>query len=356
MRKFFQCDSALSENELLASFKYKMLTILIVLLVMSSVVFSLYFTLGFGKITSNEHYLRYAHATLGLFFFLILRYNKKSYNFVSYGLVLSSLFIFSYALIHTSNNEIHLLWFIVITVAAFISHGVKLGLITALLSSFLLQVVNSSYNLQIDYFVILTLISSLFIISLMLYYFTKKIDAFSRDLSEQNCRLERLASSDTLTGIMNRRVFLEIANKYLYQSQRQDENFYFLMLDIDHFKSINDNYGHQAGDKVLIAYSELIRTILRENDLYGRLGGEEFGIVILEKNDDDALHVAEKIRLAIESKKHEVNEEVLPVTVSIGVALKCQNHSLEDVMHSADEAMYEAKSLGRNRVCFREVQ
>ena len=356
MRKFFQCKSTLSENELLASFKYKMLTILIVLLVISSVIFSLYYTLGFGVISNNEHYLRYAHAALGLVFFMLLRYNKKSYNFVSYGLVLSSLFFFSYALIDASNNEIHLLWFVVITVAAFISHGVKLGLITALLSSFILQVMNSSYNLGIDYFVILTLISSLFIISLMLYYFTKKIDAFSRDLSEQNCRLERLASSDALTGIMNRRIFLEIANKYLYQSQRQNENFYFLMLDIDHFKSINDNYGHQAGDKVLVTYSDLIRSILRKNDLYGRLGGEEFGIVVLENSDEDALHVAEKIRLAIESKEHKIDDSVLPVTVSIGVALKCQKHTLEDVMHSADEAMYEAKTLGRNKVCFREVQ
>lgn len=355
MRKFFQCENALSENQLLASFKYKMLTILIVMLIISSVVFSLYFTLGFSLIANNEHYLRYTHALVGLLFFIILRYSKKSYAFVSYGLVVTTLGLFSYELIYSSSHEIAMLWFVVITVAAFISNGIKLGVTTALLSVFVLVVIKSTYNINVNNFTLLTVIASLFIISLMLFYFTKKIDNFSHDLVEQNCRLERLASSDALTGIMNRRVFLEIAKKYLFQARRGDEHFYFFMLDIDHFKSINDSYGHKEGDRVLITFAEHIEAILRENDLFGRLGGEEFGVVILEKDDKAALLVAEKIRIAIEAKVHEIEGKVLPVTASIGVSLNCVECSLEEVMHHADEAMYEAKKLGRNRVSFKEV-
>ena len=352
MRKFFQCKYALSENQLLASFKYKMLTILIVLLIISSVVFSLYYTLGFGVISNNEHYLRYTHALVGLLFFMILRYSQKSYDFVSFGLVFSTLGLFSYALIHTSSEEIGMLWFVVITVAAFISSGIRLGIVTAVLSAILLFIIKSVYKVEFDDFSLLTVLSSLFIVSMMLYYFTKKIDDFSRDLGEQNCRLDRLASSDALTGIMNRRVFLEVANKYLYQSRRSENNFYFLMLDIDHFKSINDNHGHKEGDKILISFAEHLEHMLRENDLFGRLGGEEFGVVIIEKNDTAAIAVAEKIRLAIETKMHKIEGKVLPITVSIGVSLNCHDCSLEEVMHSADEAMYEAKRLGRNRVSF----
>lgn len=354
MGKFLHCKYASSDNELLTSFKHKMLRLMIILFVIASTMSGLYYTLGFGHISNGEHNLRYAHAFLGLIFYFILKFNKESYTFVSYGLVFITLFIFSYAFYHVANTEIRLLWFLVLTMAAFITNGTILGTLTAILSMLSLLYVNKLYNLEINNFTFLTIGSSLFITSLMLYYFTKKIEAFSRHLSEQNTRLDRLASVDALTGIMNRRVFLEMADKYLHQSYRQDEKFYFLMLDIDHFKAINDTYGHQEGDNVLITYAKVIKDILRENDLFGRLGGEEFGVVILEKNRDNALHVAEKIRLAIESYVHKVDDKTLPITMSIGLAFGYESATLEEVMHASDIAMYKAKTMGRNKVCVSE--
>lgn len=351
MGKFLHCKYSSSENELLTSFKHKMLRLMIILLVISSILSGLYYTLGFGHISNGEHNLRYAHAFFGLIFYLILKFNKDSYTFVSYGLIFMTLFIFSYAFYHAANTEIRMLWFLVITMAAFITNGKILGILTAVLSMLSLIYVNDIYNLDINNFTFLTIGSSLFITSLVLYYFTKKIEAFSRNLSEQNTRLDRLASVDPLTGIMNRRVFLEMADKYFYQSYRQDDKFYFLMLDIDHFKNINDTYGHREGDNVLVTYTKVINDILRKNDLFGRLGGEEFGLVILEKNRKNALHVAEKIRQTIESEVYKVDGETLPITMSIGLAFGYESSTLEEVMHASDIAMYKAKALGRNKVC-----
>lgn len=351
MKRFFECKYSSSENELLTSFKHKMLRLMIVLFIIASTLSGLYYTLGFGVITNGEHNLRYTHAFLGLIFYTILKYNKESYTVISFAMVFMTLFIFSYAFYHVANAEVRLLWFQVITMAAFITNGSRLGFLTALLSMLSLWMMDSLYHLQMNNFTFLTIGSSLFITSLMLYYFTKKIEQFSRYLSEQNVRLDRLASLDPLTGMMNRRMFLEVADKYLHQSFRQEESFYFLMLDIDHFKKINDTYGHKEGDNVLINYSKNIQTVLRENDLFGRLGGEEFGVVILEKTDEDALHVAEKIRTLVADQVHKVDQNSLPVTMSIGVASADTTSTLEDVMHRSDLAMYEAKKSGRNQVC-----
>ena len=355
MKRLFECKYASSENELLTSFKHKMLRLMIILLVISSTLSGLYYTFGFGVISNGEHNLRYAHAFFGLIFYFILKYNKESYTFISYAIVFMTLFIFSYAFYHVANAEIRLLWFNVITMAAFISNGSRLGFLTAILSFLSLLLVNEIYHLYINNFTFLTFGSSLFITSLMLYYFTKKIEKFSRHLSDQNLRLDYLASVDPLTGMMNRRIFLEVADKYLHQAHRQEEQFYFLMLDIDHFKHINDTYGHKEGDNVLINYSKAIKGVLRENDLFGRLGGEEFGVVVLEKKEEDALHVAEKIRALVESQVHTVDDKQLKVTMSIGVAVAYKVWTLEEVMHHADTAMYKAKESGRNKVCIEKI-
>jgi len=354
MKRIFHCKYSSSENELLTSFKHKMLRLMIVLLVIASSLSGLYYTLGFGHITNGEHNLRYAHAFLGLIFYFVLRYNKDSYTFISYALVFMTLFIFSYAFYHVANAEIRLLWFVVITMAAFITNGSILGFLTAILSMLSLLLMDKIYDLDLNTFTYLTFGSSLFITSLMLYYFTKKIESFSRNVREKNEKLDRLASYDTLTGVMNRRVFLEMADKYTHQAHRQEQHCYFLMLDIDHFKNINDTYGHKEGDSVLITYAKVMSDMLRENDLLGRLGGEEFGIVVIEKNDEGALHVAEKIRQAIESMAYEVDGKPLAVTMSIGVARGDGKATLEEVMHWSDVAMYRAKTSGRNRVCLYE--
>ncbi len=124
------------------------------------------------------------------------------------------------------------------------------------------------------------------------------------------------------------------------------------MLDLDYFKLLNDNYGHQCGDMVLIEISKLITTLLRLEDVFGRYGGEEFAIVLPETNMAGALDLAERICSKVAEKALYYKGELLNITISLGVAQLSNNESsYEDLITYADNALYQAKEQGRNRVC-----
>jgi diguanylate cyclase (GGDEF)-like protein len=123
------------------------------------------------------------------------------------------------------------------------------------------------------------------------------------------------------------------------------------MLDIDYFKSINDTYGHHAGDVVLKVFSETARTALRVNDVFGRLGGEEFAALLPQTGLEEGLEVAERLRAAFAALSVRVDEAVISFTVSLGVTqVRASDRDMEEVLNRADEALYRAKRMGRNRV------
>lgn len=164
-------------------------------------------------------------------------------------------------------------------------------------------------------------------------------------------RLIELATTDALTGLSNRRHFLEVAERELRQSVRYGRDFSFMMFDLDHFKGINDTYGHEAGDRVLQAVAGTVKQVLRETDLVGRVGGEEFAVVMAETGLDAARQAAERLRLAMMEIKVLAGGETFGVTVSIGlVESSSAAKSLAGIMKMADECLYEAKRDGRNRV------
>ncbi len=168
--------------------------------------------------------------------------------------------------------------------------------------------------------------------------------------------LERRAYTDYLTGLNNRRRFIEIAENELARAVRFDKALSLLMLDIDHFKQVNDTYGHKTGDLVLQKLSEICRGTLRTIDIIGRLGGEEFAILLPETNDIQALDAAERLRAALAAAQVPLgNGEELRFTASFGIAtLNQQDSDIDTLLNLADHALYEAKSKGRNRVaCIR---
>lgn len=163
--------------------------------------------------------------------------------------------------------------------------------------------------------------------------------------------LLRMAKTDALTGVNNRFAFLELCEQEFKRFKRYETPYSVLMLDVDHFKSINDTYGHQAGDKVLRLMAETCVDILRATDIFGRLGGEEFAAVLVETPLGDAYSVAERMRTAIENLAIPWEDAEIRFTVSIGVTdLRPEDHKLESAQHRADTFMYEAKAQGRNRV------
>lgn len=164
--------------------------------------------------------------------------------------------------------------------------------------------------------------------------------------------LETQAHFDSLTNVPNRRWFLDLANRELSRATRQKTTFCILMIDIDHFKNVNDTFGHDTGDQVLKSLADRAASILRREDLFARYGGEEFIALLPESDLEKAVDVAERIREYISSTSVRLkNGKELSITVSIGVAAFASADSLEEIIKRADTALYEAKERGRNLVC-----
>lgn len=166
--------------------------------------------------------------------------------------------------------------------------------------------------------------------------------------------LELRAHIDYLTGIPNRRYFMELAEHELARAQRYGNEVAIFMLDVDFFKQVNDEHGHKAGDKVLREIAHIMRSVLREVDVLGRIGGEEFAIVLPQTGRQMAAEVAERLREQVAGGKMMLDSGVmLNVTLSIGVAMMTPlRGDLDSLMGQADKGLYEAKAGGRNKVVF----
>ncbi len=178
------------------------------------------------------------------------------------------------------------------------------------------------------------------------------------ELQKANQELERLATTDTLTQIWNLRAFNEQATKELERSKRHSRDAAVMLMDIDHFKMVNDTYGHAVGDEVLKCFAANVASHIRKGDIFGRVGGEEFALLLHNVDEEEALSMAERIRGSVESMDSlpadQVPEELPPITVSMGLAATAnqQLYDLKQLMLQADKALYLAKNEGRNRVAF----
>lgn len=165
--------------------------------------------------------------------------------------------------------------------------------------------------------------------------------------------LERIATEDELTGLLTRRAFIDRVTTMIDRSPRSRRQSSLLMLDIDHFKSINDTYGHPVGDRVLAVAAARLRAAVRKQDLVGRLGGEEFTVYLPHCSRREALEVAERIRASMDGEPVALEDGTVVATVSIGVTTgPASSFSLHRSLGVADKALYDAKTAGRNRTVF----
>lgn len=181
-----------------------------------------------------------------------------------------------------------------------------------------------------------------------------ELDARVRNMLKLRTRtlqLHKLASVDSMTDTLARRRFFELADVEFSRSKRYSNPLSVLMLDIDHFKSVNDNYGHAAGDKILVEVSRLFKEAMRDIDFIGRIGGEEFAVCLPETPTNGAFLVAERMRQSVENETVEVEGQKISVAVSIGIAqLSAGDNDFSALLNRADQALYQAKNTGRNKV------
>ncbi|MBL4765703.1 MAG: GGDEF domain-containing protein [Colwellia sp.] len=172
-------------------------------------------------------------------------------------------------------------------------------------------------------------------------------------LEESVKELHKLSMVDNLTNIYNRRYFFKMSQDLISIAAREQKKVSLLMIDIDYFKNINDTYGHHAGDYILISFVKEIEKIMRRSDIFARIGGEEFSILLHYTTVEGAMVIAEKIRATIENKVFIYNNAAISLTLCIGIAeLNNKNNSIETLYKQADKQLYFAKKHGRNRVIF----
>jgi diguanylate cyclase (GGDEF)-like protein/PAS domain S-box-containing protein len=184
---------------------------------------------------------------------------------------------------------------------------------------------------------------------------TKTLIGFSSDVTELyqlKESFEKQANTDSLTGLFNRRYFFENANREFKRARRHDKSLAVISLDVDHFKSINDSFGHPIGDQVLIEIANHIIPLIREEDIFSRIGGEEFSILLPETSAESARLAAERIHYLLDSQPITLNDDIkLDVKVSVGVSIISANDECFQALYArSDKALYLAKSIGRNQV------
>ncbi len=179
-----------------------------------------------------------------------------------------------------------------------------------------------------------------------------KLRAQTVSLLEAYAQLKELATTDSLTKISNRGAFFDRLNEEIRRARRHGHVLSVIMLDIDRFKSVNDDYGHAGGDRVLVELASICRSILRASDFIGRLGGEEFALGLPHAPLEGAHILADRVRVRVEHTVIKVAMHDVSVTISLGVAeLQPGDVDVDALLHRADLALYEAKRSGRNRVC-----
>ncbi len=181
-----------------------------------------------------------------------------------------------------------------------------------------------------------------------------RIKQLQDELRDRMLELDRMASTDPLTGLYNRRFFFQRMEEELARANRTDNPLCLAFLDIDHFKQINDTHGHQAGDEILQQISQIMTHLLRRSDVLGRIGGEEFLILLPDTDGKGGVRISERLRQRVEDAKFIFGETEIPVTISIGVYFATDPLVLgvDELVLRADSALYEAKEAGRNRIIY----
>jgi diguanylate cyclase (GGDEF)-like protein len=175
-------------------------------------------------------------------------------------------------------------------------------------------------------------------------------------LERYHRRLQDAAIRDKLTGLYNRHAFAILQDQLRVEQERVARPLSVLLVDVDHFKEVNDRHGHAAGDQVLAQLATLLQDKLRKSDIAVRWGGEEFLVVLRDCTREQALALGEKLRLAVEALEVQVHGGRVPVSVSIGVGEQQAGETIDQVIHRADAGLYVAKNAGRNRVCVADTQ
>ena len=288
---------------------------------------------------------------------LVLRKHPERFKPVGWIYEIIGLWEATSSLIYVSIDELRLLWFFTNVPGVFILLGRRAGWVITLGTMLGLALGNAHLERPYSPNAMATALFCLLYLGIFFHTYVGRTFSYFNRMRDYNDRLQDMASHDPLTQVLNARAYYASCEQQIAQSQRSQQPFSVLFVDLDHFKKINDTHGHAAGDEVLRSVAQTLRQHLRNSDLLGRIGGEEFSVFLPDTALQGALQVAENLRQAIEQCRPDLADRMIPITASIGVATREKGaQSMQSIQQRADAAMYEAKKAGRNRVSTLEMQ
>ena len=340
-----------SEQEEYLEFRYKFL----IVLMLSAAFLTGLFILG---TISQINLIGWAHGrmmmtfvTLTLLLWLLLRGAPRRFKAVGWTYEVLSLVESVSALVYVPVDELRILWFYTNIPCVFILLGQRPGWVVTGLTMVGFLVGNQHLDHPYSSNAVATGFLAMAYMGVSFHAYVDRSMSYFKRMRDYNAQLHDLASHDPLTRVLNAGAYYRACDQQIHASQRANQPFAVLFIDLDHFKSINDTYGHAVGDDVLRAVAQTLQANVRRSDVVGRIGGEEFSVFLPNTQVKGAELVAETLRVAIESIHIEVDGVRLKITASIGVAAKrFDEETMQAIQQHADQAMYEAKRGGRNRV------
>jgi diguanylate cyclase (GGDEF)-like protein len=282
-----------------------------------------------------------------------LRNHPERFKFIAWTYEMVCLWENTSSLLFVSEDELRLLWFFTNVPGVFILLGRRAGWVITLGTMLGLALGNAHLERPYSPNAMATSLFCLFYLGIFFQTYVDRTFSYFSRMREYNSRLQDIASHDPLTRVLNARAYYQACETLIMQSQRSQQTFSVLFIDLDHFKTINDTHGHEAGDEVLRVVANVLGTHVRASDVLGRIGGEEFSVFLPDTASEGARVVAENLRQAVQECRPRVGETVLTITASIGVASRSPTlNTMQAIQRRADEAMYDAKRAGRNRVSY----
>jgi diguanylate cyclase (GGDEF)-like protein len=340
-----------SEQEEYLEFRYKFL----IVLMLTAAALTGLFILG---LVSQINLIGWAHGrmmitfvTATLVLWLLLRGAPKRFKRIGWTYEVLSLCESASALIYVPVDELRVLWFYTNIPCVFILLGQRPGWVVTVLTMVGFIVGNNYLESPYSQSAMATGVLAMVYLGVSFHAYVDRSMSYFKRMRDYNNQLQDLASYDPLTRVFNAGAYYRACDQQIHASQRSNQPFAVLFIDLDHFKSINDTYGHAVGDDVLRTVAQTLRATVRRSDIVGRIGGEEFSVFLPNTQLHGAQQLAETLRVAIESIHIEVDGVRLKITASIGVAAKrFDQETMQAIQQHADQAMYEAKRGGRNRV------
>ncbi|RAU22966.1 GGDEF domain-containing protein [Paramagnetospirillum kuznetsovii] len=289
--------------------------------------------------------------------FLILRGHPERMRLVAPAYAVLALAQYVMVLLFNGPDELRAIWFALNLPGVYLILGSRIGIAITAASIAIVIVANPHLPTPYSPGALITVVLGMVYISAFFHAYAARSISFHHAMVEANRKLAHMAARDPLTGLLNARAYYGLCEGALSQARRTGSPFAMLFVDLDHFKSVNDRFGHDAGDTVLRAAALCLEQGIRQSDLVGRIGGEEFCVLLPDTVREGARLLAEKLRADIEALMPDIGSERLRVTASIGVAVAdAEVATIAEVQRLADDAMYRAKRQGRNRVtCFDEL-